>query len=115
MNQPTLFDQLPTVSVDAQKLVFYALGEFQTRKKQLAGRELPLDRLKGAFRRAAEALNTSELNDEALANELQKLGAKVVRVPTFVAKHPFRITVHADLAKQALEFYQKIVLPETNL
>lgn len=108
MTQPTLFDAA-TQTVPAEKLVLFALGEFQARKKQLAERELPLDRLRGAFRRAAEVFETEELKDEALADELERLGAKIVRVPPFVAKHPFRVTVHADLAERASEFYQNQV------
>ena len=106
MNQPTLFD-VETKIVDAEKIVLYALGEFQARGKELVGRELPLDRLRGAFRRAAEAFSTAELSDQNLTNELEKLGAKIVRVPPFVAKHPFRVTVYAKLALRGLEFYQK--------
>jgi hypothetical protein len=106
MNQPTLFDAAQR-EVDAEKLVLYALGEFQARKKELAGRELPLDRLRGAFRRAAEAFDTAELSDETLATELEKLGARIIRVPSFVAKHPFRVTVQSELAQQAVIFYQK--------
>ncbi len=107
MNQPTLFDLPAAQTVAPEDFVLYALGEFQWRKKELAGRELPLDRLKGAFRRAAEALQTNEPTDETLAEELKKLGARVVRVEQFVAKHPFRITVSADLAARALEFYRE--------
>lgn len=104
MKQPTLFET-EAKSVDAEKLVLYALGEFQARKKELAGRELPLDRLRGAFRRAAEAFSANELSDENLITELENLGAKIVRVPPFVAKHPFRVTVSSDLANRASEFY----------
>ncbi len=106
MNQPTLFEAEIKI-VDAEKIVLYALGEFQTRKKELIGRELPLDRLRGAFRRAAEAFSADELRDETLTNELEKLGAKIVRVPPFVAKHPFRVTVYGELAARGLEFYRK--------
>lgn len=107
MNQPTLFD-LPAANIVApEDFVLYALGEFQARKKELVGRALPLDRLKGAFRRAAEVLRTNEPPDDALAEELKKLGARVVRVEQFVAKHPFRITVNQDLAARALDFYRK--------
>lgn len=111
MEQPTLFDA-ETKTVEAEKLVLYALGEFQARKKELAGRELALDRLRGAFRRAAEAFATEELKDETLANELEKMGAKIVRVPSFVAKHPFRVTVNASLAERAFEFYKKQIVEQ---
>lgn len=109
MNQLSLFDAT-TKTVDAEKLVLYALGEFQARKKQLAGRQLPLDRLRGAFRRAAEAFGTTELSDETVANELEKLGAKIVRVPPFVAKHPFRVTVNQNLAERGLQTYNDFVV-----
>lgn len=105
MNQPTLFETIEK-TIDAEQIVLYALGEFQARKKKLAGRELPLDRLRGAFRRAAEAFDAAELGDEALAKELERLGALIVRVPNFVAKHPFRVTVQSELAARAVNFYQ---------
>ena len=107
MNQPSLFD-VPTKTVDAARLVLYALGEFQARRKVLAERELPLDRLRGAFRRAAEHFETEELTDEQIARELENIGAKVVRVPSFVAKHPFRVTVQTESAVHAAEFYKQI-------
>jgi hypothetical protein len=88
--------------------VLFALGDFQSRKKVLAGRELPLDRLRGAFKRAAERYGRAEFDDELLAEALTKLGSKVVRVPNFVAKHPFRVTVPADVADRAREFYSQV-------
>jgi histone H3/H4 len=108
MNQPSLFD-VPSKTVDAERLVLYALGEFQARGKVLAERELPLDRLRGAFRRAAEHFQTEELTDEEIARELENIGAKVVRVPSFVAKHPFRVTVKTESAVCAAEFYKQVV------
>lgn len=91
-----------SASVDDERLVLCALGDFQVRgKKELANRQLPLDRLRGAMRRTAEVLAIEELTDERFAQALERLGAKVVRVPTFVAKHPFRVTVSEDLAGQA--------------
>jgi len=108
MEQQTFFDKKTekTTSSDKQ-FVLYALGEFQARGKELAGRELPLDRLKGALRRAAEDLGVEEISDERAANAFRALGARVVQVPTFVAKHPYRITVSNELAEKALETYQK--------
>jgi hypothetical protein len=108
MDQPTLFaqgrsDDAPT----GEQLVLYALGEFQARGRALADRELPLDRLRGALRRAAEAAGSDELSDEAAAAAFQTIGAQVRRVPPFVAKHPFRVTVPEDLAARALRFYQQ--------
>ena len=90
---------------DAARLVLYALGEFQERGKVLAGRDLPFDRLRGAFRRAAEAFGEPELDDEATAAALAALGANVRRVPTFVAKHPFRVVVHEPLAEKSRRFF----------
>jgi hypothetical protein len=103
MRQPTFFDRNPNEGgVEAGRVALYALGDFQARGKLLSGRELPLDRLRGALRRAAEALNVEELDDEQAVTALAALGAQVRRVPTFVAKHPFRVTVPAELAERAL-------------
>lgn len=88
-------------------MVLYALGEFQARGKLLARRELPLDRLRGALRRAAEEFEVEELSDEQAARVFTSLGAVVKQVPTFVAKHPYRVTVPNELAIRALEAYQK--------
>ncbi len=103
--QPNLFE-INARSVDIDRVVLYALGEFQSRGKVLAARELPLDRLRGALRRAAEKFETAELSDEAIAEHLEKLGAKIVKVPNFVAKHPFRVTVSPELAEKAKTIYQ---------
>lgn len=106
MNQPELFEQ-NTENAEIEQVLLYALGDFQSRKKVLADRELALDRLRGAFKRAAEKFGTAELSDEKIAENLVKLGAKVVAVPSFVAKHPFRVTVSNDLALRAKEFYKQ--------
>lgn len=106
MNQPSLFD-VPTKTVDAERLVLYALGEFQARGKVLAERELPLDRLRGAFRRAAEHFETEELSDEQITVELENLKAKIKRLPSFRAKHPFHVTIQTELAERAAEFYKQ--------
>lgn len=112
MRQPTFFDDVQTGQpVDAARVVLYALGEFQARGKVLAGRELPLDRLRGALRRAADKFGVDELADEQAVAALDAHGAEVQRVPTFVAKHPFRVTVRAPLAERAREFYQQINAP----
>lgn len=109
MRQPTFFDNAPTAQPpDAARIVLYALGEFQARGKVLAERELPLDRLRGALRRAAEAFGVDELADESAVAALGAHGAQVRRVPTFVAKHPFRVTVSATLAERARSFYQEV-------
>lgn len=112
MNQPTLFDA-PTKTVDASEVVLYALGEFQARRKVLAERELPLDRLRGAFRRAAEHFETEELTDDRIARELAALGAKIKQLPSFRAKHPFHVTVQTELANRAFEFYKQAVSQNT--
>jgi hypothetical protein len=72
---------------------------------ELVGRDLPFDRLRGAFRRAAEAFGVDELGDEETAAALAALGAQVRRVPTFFAKHPFRVVVPAPLAERARAFF----------
>lgn len=105
-NQPTLFDSMTEI-VAVERVLLYALGEFQARGKVLADRELALDRLRGAFRRAAEKFNVAELSDEKISESLIKLNAKVRRVPNFVAKHPFRVTIQTELAARAREIYQK--------
>ena len=88
--------------------MLYALGDFQARGKLLSGRDLPLDRLRGALRRAAEALDVEELDDEQAVAALGALGARVRRVPTFVAKHPYRITVPTELAERALTLLREM-------
>jgi hypothetical protein len=104
LNQPTLFE--PN-AVDAERLALYALGEFQSRGKVLADRELALDRLRGAFRRAAEKFQSEEMPDEKIVETLEKMGAKIIRKPSFVAKHPFRVTIKADLAEKANAYFKE--------
>ncbi|HEX8187034.1 MAG TPA: hypothetical protein VF586_01705 [Pyrinomonadaceae bacterium] len=106
MRQNSFFDvEAEPGGHDAARLVLYALGEFQVRGKVLAGRDLPLDRLRGAFRRAASAFNAAELDDESVVATLDALGASVRRVPTFVAKHPFRVVVPEPLAEKSRRFF----------
>lgn len=102
--QQNLFET-ETRAPETEKILLYALGEFQSRGKVLAERELPLDRLRGAFKRACEKFGTGELSDEKLAENLEKLGATVKKVPSFVAKHPFRITVSTAIAERGKQFY----------
>jgi hypothetical protein len=107
MHQSNFFEkQTKTPALAAEQIVLYALGEFQARGKVLAERELPLDRLRGALRRAAIAFEVEELTDEQVAQTLNTLGANVRRVPAFVAKHPYRITVQKELAEHALQVYR---------
>ena len=106
MRQNSFFDvESKPGEHDAARLVLYALGDFQERGLVLAGRDLPFDRLRGAFRRAAEAFGVVELGDEEAAASLAALGAQVRRVPTFFAKHPFRVVVQAPLAERARAFF----------
>lgn len=106
--QPTLFAEKTAGSpADYERLTLFALGEFQSRGKVLAGRELPLDRLRGALRRAAEVLGVEEPGDEQSVSTLESLGARVRRVPPFVAKHPFRVTAPPELAERARRFFDE--------
>jgi hypothetical protein len=108
MEQPKLFDNKRAGDAsERERLVLYALGEFQARGLALVGRELPLDRLRGALRRASEVLEVEELDDVPVAAAFESLGARVGRVPAFVAKHPFRITVGEELAARARTFYEE--------
>jgi hypothetical protein len=111
MRQPTLFEkQTAGPEVDARQLTLYALGEFQARGKALAERDLPLDRLRGALKRACELFGIEELSDERAVAALESIGAHIRRVPPFVAKHPFRVIVPQDLAQRALAHYQEQVV-----
>ncbi|MEP6900629.1 MAG: hypothetical protein ABJA66_02700, partial [Actinomycetota bacterium] len=74
--------------------------------------ELALDRLRGAFKRATEKFGVPELSDEKIAETLETLGAKVVRVQSFVAKHPFRVTVSFETAERARQFYSETISQE---
>lgn len=105
--QPELFAKRD--EIDAERTVLYALGDFQSRGKTLAGRELALDRLLGALKRAAERFGHEELTDEKVASVLASVGAKVKKVPTFVAKHPFRVTVSNDTAARAAAIYDQFL------
>jgi hypothetical protein len=108
MRQQTLFEeQTGQQEVETEQLVLYALGEFQSRGKALAARDLPLDRLRGAFKRASEAFGIEELTDERAVAALASIGASIRRVQPFVAKHPFRVVVPAELAQRALSVYME--------
>lgn len=111
MNQPELFEP-KTENAEIEKVLLYALGDFQSRKKVLADRELALDRLRGAFKRAAEKFGVPEQSDEKIAETLEKLGAKIVKVPSFVAKHPFRVTVSFETAERARLFFNETLTQE---
>ncbi len=106
-NQPSLFDQ-KSESGNDENIALFALGDFQSRDKLLIDRELPLERLLGAFRRAFEHFGCDEFTDERIAEVLGKLGATVVEVPDFVAKHPFRITIPEATAQRAEAIYAEL-------
>lgn len=109
MRQPTFFEKPDgQAAVDNERVVLYALGDFQTRGKVLAQRDLPLDRLRGAFRRATEAHGIEELSDEVAVRTLRALGAEVRQVPSFVAKHPFHVIVPVELAERSRVSFQEI-------
>ncbi|HEX8708624.1 MAG TPA: hypothetical protein VF723_10315 [Pyrinomonadaceae bacterium] len=110
MRQPTFFESREGEgSSDDGQVVLYALGDFQSRGKALAGRDLPLDRLRGALKRAAESYGVEELTDQAAVRALRSLGADVREVPPFVAKHPFRVVVPEELAARAREDYRELL------
>jgi hypothetical protein len=107
MKQTELFaEKKVETASDLERVVLYAFADFQTRGKALAERELPLDRLRGALRRAAEVFGVAELSDEDAARAIQTLGGRVRRVPPYVAKHPFRVTVPTEVAERARELYR---------
>lgn len=109
MHQPNFFaKQTKAQALTAEQIVIRALGEFQSRGKVLAERELPLDRLRGALRRAAEAFEVEELLDEQVAATLRTLGASVRQIPSFIAKHPYRVKVQPELAERALLAYREL-------
>lgn len=110
MKQPNLFEKQTTHGeADLERVALYALGDFQARGKVLAERDLPLDRLRGALKRAAEAFDLEELTDETAVAILSRLGADVRRVPSFVAKHPYRVVVPQELAERARKLFSKIL------
>lgn len=103
--QQNLFDAARG-AIKKDEIILFALGEFQARGKTLAMRELALDRLRGAFKRASEKYGIGEMSDDEIAATLENLGAKVKKVPSFVAKHPFRVTVSDELAEKGRNLYQ---------
>lgn len=105
VNQPTLFEAKNDEG-ETEKVILFALGEFQSRGFELINRELPLDRLRGAFKRSAESFGFEEFSDEKIAGILAKLGANIKKVPIYVAKHPFKITINTELAQNAFEIYK---------
>ena len=107
MKQTELFAETKTAdAVVTDRIVLYALADFQLRGKTLVERELPLDRLRGALRRAAEVFGVAELSDDDAVSTIQKLGGRVRRVPPYVAKHPFRVTIPTEVAERARQFFR---------
>ena len=104
---PTLLDR-PASRVSLEEVLYYALGEFQARGHKLADRELALDRLRHAIDRACETFSIEFPSDETVATELKNAGAKVVEIPNYFAKRPYRVTVTSALASQALTVYHQI-------
>jgi hypothetical protein len=104
MFQPNLFEKEAT-DADLERVVMFALGEFQSRGKVLAGRSLPLDRLKGAVDRACHRFGVVELSDREIVEGLAKVGAEVVEIEGFAAKRPFRVTADERLAVEASDFF----------
>jgi hypothetical protein len=107
--QPTLFET-PRATVELQTVIIFALGDFQARGHDLAGRQLPFDRLRGAFRRACSKFFVPEPQEKEILNILNGLGAQIIEMPDFVAKWPFRIIISEDLAKLAAETYSRLSL-----
>lgn len=105
--QAGLFDT-PLSSASLEEAILYALGDFQSRGHRLADRELALDRLLHAVLRACDKLGLEAHSDEAIASSFTKIGATVVQIPGFFAKHPYRITVPLPLASTALTVYHQI-------
>jgi hypothetical protein len=115
MRQPTLFErQSKTSNMDDERLVLYALGNFQARGLVLAERDLPLDRLRGALRRASETFNAEPLTDEQAVAVLAALGAQVQRRHPFAAKHPYHVIVPTALAERALHAYEEMQAQDVN-
>jgi len=104
LEQPGLFDA-GTGDVSTDEVIRFALGDFQSRGFELAGRKLALDRLLGAFRRSFERFGIEPRGDAAIAEALSNAGAAVEEVPGYVAKHPYRVTVPAPLAKAGLDLF----------
>ena len=107
--QPKLFENT-TETVSIEDVILYALGDFQTRGKVLAERELALDRLRGAFLRAFAKYGVGERLDEEIVAGLRKLGARVSEVPSFVAKHPYHVMVFTALAEKSFEAYKRQIV-----
>jgi hypothetical protein len=107
MIQTKLFEAT-NEAADIEAVLLYALGEFQSRGHTLADRELALDRLHGAFTRAAAKFGIAELSDEIIVKGLRDLGATVTEIPSFVAKRPYRITIAKEIANSSLRSFRDL-------
>lgn len=105
MGQLELFES--EKDADIETVLLYALGDFQSRGHKLAGRELALDRLHMAFVRACARFDLPDISDEAAASGLRDLGAQITKVPTYVAKRPYRVTISKNLCRSATEVFTK--------
>ncbi|NNF00354.1 MAG: hypothetical protein HKN25_15140 [Pyrinomonadaceae bacterium] len=105
VDQPSLFET-EKKDEESVKVILFALGEFQSRGFELIDRELPLDRLRGAFKRGTESFGMEEFSDEKIAGILEGIGATVKKIPSYVATHPFRITVSAEIAGHASKVFE---------
>ena len=103
--QPQLFQQLDD-STKIEEVLLYALGDFQSRGKVLANRELALDRLHGTFIRACRKFGIGQLSDEIVVKGLRELGVSVSELPPFIAKRPFRIMVSKELSDKSLVVFE---------
>jgi hypothetical protein len=101
MIQAKLFEAA-SGTVDVEAVLLYALGEFQSRGHALADRELALDRLHGAFTRAAAKFGIAELSDEEIVAGLRDLGITVDEIPSFFAKRPYRVNVPEEVCRLAV-------------
>ncbi|MGQ0543140.1 MAG: hypothetical protein ACT4O9_15050 [Blastocatellia bacterium] len=106
MIQAKLFEAT-NEAVEIETVLLCALGDFQSRGKVLADRELALDRLHGAFLRAFAKFGITELSYEQIVEGLRNLGVIVTEIPSFVAKRPFRIIVSTQLAKSSRDLFQE--------
>lgn len=98
--QPKLFEKSPE-TVELETMILYALGDFQSRGKVLADRELAFDRLRGAFLRAFAKFGVPEVSEEEIVRSLKSLGAAITEIPNFAAKRPYRIVIPFEVADDA--------------
>jgi hypothetical protein len=105
--QPKLFEKSSEV-IDLENVILYALGDFQSRGKVLADRELAFDRLRGAFLRAFKKFGIPEPSEQVIVEILKHLGANVTEIPSYVAKRPYRITIPREVAAGAAHILQTL-------